>query len=234
MSEQRSVLDGGFLLASLSELRDVELRHSPVGVETVYLLLDIIELGVAETHDQRVVKKDMGQACKAGDEFLLAFGVLSVSPSVGSIGLPADSAIFADKYRLALPLLGLVRNSRRDPVEDFAVGELLVVLSEAVRVLIVVMNVVDIGHEVVSAARVDDRAGRVVHFRHVVDRREERVRPILLHISPSLVERAPTDDRWVIEVAHDDLHPLVEVYLGSLSRSAVEAPVAHLDPCLSA
>ena len=92
------------------------------------------------------------------------------------------------------------------------------------------MHVIDVGYEVVSAARVDDRAGGVVHLGHVVNRGEKRVRPVLLHIRPCFVERAPADDRRVIEVARYYLHPLVEVYLGCLSRSAVEAPVAHLVP----
>lgn len=60
--EGQLVLDGGLLLVDLPDDGHVELGLAAVGVNAVYLLLDVVELGVAEPTDLRVLEQGLGQA----------------------------------------------------------------------------------------------------------------------------------------------------------------------------
>src|SRR4030043_982607 len=98
----------------------VELGPAVKGVQSVHFLLDIVELRVAESGNLRVEKEGFGQFLVAVQELLFAARPVPVAPGfvVFLTRIPPDSAVFADKVRLAfvdrmLILLAVHKDIRR-------------------------------------------------------------------------------------------------------------------------
>ena len=115
-------------------------------------------------------------------------------------------------------------------IERAAGAERLIMRREFLRILFVIVHVVDIGDDMVVAARIDARTGRVKHLRHTVNHSERGTKLGAAVSVPRLVERAPADNRRMVEVARDGVDPLALEGLQRCRVGKIQAPVRHLAP----
>ena len=126
-----------------AELFGREFCCSVVGQKPVLLLLDVVELRVAEAEHLRHREQNVGQPFEAGEKRGLVRHRRAVSPSVLS-DRPADAAVFADEKGQGriegLPRRVLaVKLAADDPARELGEGFL-----ELFGVLLVVVNIVDV------------------------------------------------------------------------------------------
>lgn len=155
-----SLLDRSFAAVDPTDNFHIEFRLSAIGIKTVHFLLYIIQLGVAEAEHLRIVQKHIRQPLITCKELFLGSGSVAVAPAVliHALNIPLDAAVLADEYRDTDNLF----LSRRMviPCQDAVLCIALIMTCELFRVLLVVVQIVNISNNMEIAAGID--AGSVV------------------------------------------------------------------------
>ena len=201
-------LNSGFALVYCGNDSHIEFWGAvDVVEETVLFLLNVGELGIAETAHHGIVEDGIGKCLVSFIKLFKAVSGFSVAPSALSalgeavlLKSEADSAVFGYHYGLALPALTDLADT---VVKIVFLVELVVVLFEESVILFVIVNVKNVGNYVIIAAGVNTRTGRIEDLRLTVDNvYESRVASLCLRtVIPCLVEGHPTYDRRMVEIA---------------------------------
>ena len=177
---------------------------------------------VAERADFRISEQNL----EVFDEFVgkrvFRFRDFAVRPA-GCFGRPFESAELAEKVRFAVVIL-------IHRVGNFAALERGEFFAEFGDVALVVVDVVDIGSDVVIPAYVDNGAGAVGAFCFEVNLTDEVVALPFAEKNEVLVERTPADKRGVVIVALDRFEPFGEEIKEICGVGVIESPVGVLTP----
>ena len=111
-----------------------------------------------------------------------------------------------------------------------ALCQLVIVVAEGLDVLLVVVHVVDVGLHVVVAAGINAGAGGIGGLGGQVHGAQHVVVLGAAVAVPRLIERAPADERGVVEIALDLLQPLGQHAEHGLGAGVIQAPVGELAP----
>ena len=198
----------------------IELEPALVGEKAVLLLLYVVKLGVAEGEAIGILKKGLGQRLIAGDEFLLGLGRVAVAPAAFLIA-PFDAAVF--RYEIGLTLVAL---SVTEGDEDAA----LQLLGKGDGILIVFVDIEDIGVNVEVAAGIDNGTGVVSRLGHIVDQLQDAVVLSVTVVVPRFVEGTPTDEGGMRVIALYRFHPFGQEVPYLLEFVDADAPVTVLAP----
>ena len=231
------VFDGCFLLVDLGNDSHIEFGCAVLVVEkTVLFLLNVGKLRVAEAEHSRVVENSVSKSLVSFVELFVAEGRLSVAPACGSSAgfvivvneLEADTAVLGDKYGLTLPGLTCLESV----VKLAFLVELVVVFLEYFGILLVIVDIVDIGNNVVVAACVDARTGGVVELCLLVNyaKKVGILTLSLRTVIPCLIEGTPADKRGMVEIALYRCHPVGKECGEVCDVRIVNAPVAVFAP----
>ena len=103
-------------------------------------------------------------------------------------------------------------------------------LRKGIRILLVIVNIVHVGHDVDAAARIDARSCRIRRLRRPVNRSNHLIALTSSVNIPSLVKRAPPYDRRVVEIALHFVEPLRQHGIYAVRVCVIESPVRVLSP----
>ena len=138
-------------------------------------------------------------ASQTGQEFLLGLGRIAVTPAVFVIR-PADAAVFTDEDGSSVVDLPL-GSTAIDLIGDDALVDLGVVRGKLHGILLVVVNVVNVGAlGGVRTARCDNGTCLVDCLGNIVDGVEKLVALRMSVLIPRLVERTPTNNRRMVKI----------------------------------
>ena len=101
---------------------------------------------------------------------------------------------------------------------------------EGFRVLVVIVNIIDICFHMVAAAGIDTRAGGVRRLCCAIHGSKNVVALLSVVAVPGLVEGAPADDRRMVEIAGDLFQPFLKNREHAFRPGMIQPPVGVFAP----